>query len=375
MAKQRVGVVFGGRSGEHEVSLASAYAVMLALADEGYDVIPIGIDKQGRWLIGGDAWPRLRAEGKVRIGPGEETRPTPKGLLPATETAVERLAGGVVRTEQGDWLRQLDVVFPVLHGPFGEDGTVQGLLELLGVPYVGAGVAGSAVCMDKILTKRVLEAAGIPQVDYLEVRRADWDQDPEAVRERVDKLGYPCFVKPANLGSSVGIAKVHNADELPTAMHDAARYDRRIIVEAGVPSAREIEISVLGNDRPEASVPGEIIPCHEFYDYEAKYLAGGSTEQIPAKLDDMLSDKLRRTAVEAYQALDVAGMARVDFLLEGDTGRYYLNELNTIPGFTPISMYPKLWAATGLPFGALARRLIDLALARQDDRRRSETSI
>lgn len=378
MSRLRVGVLFGGRSGEHEVSLASAFAVMQALDPQQFEVIPLGIDKQGRWLVGGEAWPQLRQAAKVAIGPGEETAPVPRGTLPVpvqANGAVEAVAGGGFAVQQGEWMRQLDVIFPVLHGPYGEDGTVQGLLDLLDLPYVGAGVAASALCMDKILTKRVLASAGIPQADWLEVLRSEWERQPEVVARRVDALGYPCFVKPANLGSSVGISKVHNRGELAAALTEAARFDRRVVVEEGIKDAHEIEISVLGNDDPVVSVPGEIVPCHEFYDYDAKYLAGQSTEVIPANLPEAVTAEIQDLALKSFRALDCAGMARVDFLVTRSTHRIYLNELNTIPGFTPISMYPKLWAASGLPFGDLVKRLIELAVERRDDRARNVTSI
>ncbi|NUQ01257.1 MAG: D-alanine--D-alanine ligase [Armatimonadetes bacterium] len=376
MPKVRVGVLFGGRSGEHEVSLASAYAVMQALDPAQFEIIPIGIDKQGRWLVGGAAWPQLRAQAKVAIGPGEEHKPVPRGALPAPSGSdLQTIDGGGFVTRQGEWARQLDVIFPVLHGTYGEDGTVQGLLELLDVPYVGCGVASSAVCMDKILAKRVLASAGIPQVDFREVSRSEWEQHPERVHRRIATLGYPCFVKPANLGSSVGISKVHHGAELGTALDEAARFDRRIIVEQGLESIHEVEVSVLGNEDPIVSMPGEIVPCHEFYDYEAKYLAGGSREIIPAPLPEAVIRLVQELALRAYRALDVAGMARIDFMVTRGTHEVYLNELNTIPGFTPISMYPKLWAASGVTFEELVKRLITLALERHEERARSATSI
>ncbi len=376
MSRRRVGVLFGGRSGEHEVSLASAYSVMQALDEAGYDVVPIGIDKLGRWRVGGDCWTQLRAEARVQIGPGEETKPLPKLALQSQPagTEVVRAGDGFV-TRPVDWLREVEVVFPVLHGTYGEDGSVQGLLELIGLPYVGAGVAGSAVCMDKGLMKRVLASAGIPQVDWREVLRGEWERDPAAVHDVVAELGYPCFVKPANLGSSVGISKVHGPDELGAALDEAARFDRRLIVEQGLEQVHEIEVAVLGNDRPRASVCGEIVPCHEFYDYEAKYLADGSQAIIPARLPEDVTESIRRYAVEAFAAVDCGGMARIDFFVSRSDHAVYLNELNTIPGFTPISMYPKLWAATGLPYTELVGELVELALARHADRQRSQTSI
>lgn len=373
----RVGVVFGGRSGEHEVSLASAYSVMTALDPSRYEVVPIGIDKAGRWLVGADAWPRLRREAKLELGPGEEDHQVPRAVLPADsvkDNALVNPADGQLETTPSGWVSALDVIFPVLHGPYGEDGTVQGLLELADVPYVGAGVAGSAVAMDKLLCRQVLAANGIPQVRYLGVLRSEWEGDPESVRERVAELGYPCFAKPANLGSSVGITKVHGPEELDDCLNEAARFDRRIIVEEAVPNPREIELSVLGNDQPIASVPGEVIPCHEFYDYEAKYLAGDSEIRIPAELPEHLVTQLQSLAVQAYQAMDLAGLARVDFLL-GPDDSIYLNEANTIPGFTPISMYPKMWEASGLPYPELLDKLLELAMERHRDKQRSATSI
>lgn len=376
--RRRVGVIFGGRSGEHEVSLASAYSVMTALDPERFEVVPIGIAKDGRWLLGADAWPTLRQAARLALGPGEEDGQVPRGVLDLADARRDDLVpcdGGRIETTTGGWLRQLDVVFPVLHGTYGEDGTVQGLLELAGVPYVGAGVAGSAVAMDKILCKQILAAAGIPQCRYLAVLRREWETRPEEVAARVDALGYPCFVKPANLGSSVGITKVHHPGELADALDEAARYDRRLIVEEGLQNVREIEISVLGNDDPIASVPGEVIPCREFYDYEAKYLAGESQILIPADLPPEVAQRIAELAVAAFRALDLAGMARIDFFVGRDDYAVYLNEPNTIPGFTPISMYPKMWEASGLPYRELLTRLVDLAIERHEDRARSRTSI
>lgn len=376
MGRQRVGVMFGGRSGEHEVSLASAFAVMGALDPQRYDVVPIGLDRHGAWLVGGDAWPALRAQAEVAIGPGEETRMTPRGVLdvhPGAKMLAAREAGGF-QTEPAAWLRQLDVIFPVMHGTYGEDGTLQGLLELCDVPYVGAGVAASSLCMDKILCKRVLAGAGIPQVRYRELVRTEWETNRGATLAAAESIGYPCFVKPANLGSSVGINKAHDRDELATAIDDACRYDRRVILEEGLANIHEIEVAVLGNEQPEASVCGEIVPCHEFYDFDAKYLAGESEEIIPATLPQDVTDQIRELACLAYLALDIAGMARIDFLVTRDGHDIYLNEPNTLPGFTPISMYPKLWANTGLPFAQLIERLLNLAVERHEQRRRNQVT-
>jgi D-alanine-D-alanine ligase len=271
-------------------------------------------------------------------------------------------------------MSRLDVVFPMLHGPYGEDGTVQGLLELAGLPYVGAGVAASAVGMDKAIFKDVMRAHGLPVVDSVAIKRKDWSRAPEEVLEQIEaEIGYDCFVKPANLGSSVGISKAHNRSELRFALTDAARYDRKLLAEKAV-SAREIEVSVLGNDQPVASIPGEIVPCNEFYDYAAKYLNGKSELLIPAPLAAGHSDAIRLYAVQAYEAIDCAGMARVDFLLDRDTEQVYINEVNTLPGFTPISMYPKLWEASGVSYPELIDRLIQLALERHIDKSQSTTT-
>ncbi|MBI2297647.1 MAG: D-alanine--D-alanine ligase [Armatimonadetes bacterium] len=351
----RVGVIFGGRSGEHEVSLASAC-----------------------WLVGADAWPRLRREARLALGPGEEDGDVPRGTLDVAAARASSLvpaADGAFETTNAGWLQQLDVILPILHGTYGEDGVVQGLLELADVPYVGSGVAGSAVAMDKILAKHVLAAVGVPQAGFLGLTRSRWEAEPDAVRADVAALGYPCFVKPANLGSSVGIRKVHHPAELDAALAEAARFDRRIIVEQGLQDVREIEVSVLGNDEPIASVPGEIVPCNEFYDYEAKYLDGRSEAIIPADLPPAVTAEVQQIALTAYRALDLAGMARIDFFVARGDHRVYLNEGNTIPGFTPISMYPKLWAASGLPYPDLLARLIALALERHQDRSRNATSI
>ena len=374
----RVGVVFGGRSGEHEVSLASAYGVMTNLDPERFEVVPIGIAKDGGWLLGGDAWPRLRAAAKLALGPGEDQARVPRAVLDAEVARAAALApagDGVLAARPEGALGQLDVVFPVLHGPFGEDGTVQGLLELADLPYVGAGVTASALAMDKVQTKRVLTAAGLAQCAWREVRRVDFERDPAAVQQALAPLGWPVFIKPANLGSSVGITKAGDDEQLARGLRLAARYDRRLIVEAAVPNAREIEVSVLGNDEPEASVCGEIVPSSDFYDFEAKYVLGTSALLIPAPLPPALAEEIRALALAAYRTLDLAGLSRVDFLLERDTDRVYLNEVNTLPGFTPISMYPKLWAASGLPYRELLSRLIDLAIARHHDKSRSVTSV
>ncbi|MGC9357097.1 MAG: D-alanine--D-alanine ligase family protein [Anaerolineae bacterium] len=366
----KIAVLFGGRSGEHEVSLVSARSVMAALDKERYEVIPVGITREGAWIVGGDPMMALEQE---RF---EETHPAAILPDPTREGLAELQPQEEEQSAQLSTLSRVDVVFPVLHGTFGEDGTVQGLLELAGVPYVGAGVLASAVAMDKIIFKQVCRAHGLPVTDYVAVTRRRWEREPEVVVAEVQaQLSYPLFTKPANLGSSVGISKCHDEAGLRRGLAEAARYDRRLLVEIAVPAAREIEVSVLGNEEPTASVAGEIIPSREFYSYEAKYLDVGEDASdllIPAPLDAKMMDRVRKLAVEAYRAIDGAGMARVDFLLSGETEELYLNEINTIPGFTSISMYPKLWEASGVPYDRLLSWLIDLALERHAENARSE---
>jgi D-alanine-D-alanine ligase len=365
--KVRVGLIFGGRSGEHEVSLMSAQGVMGAIDREKYEIVPIGITKGGRWLAAGDPMKALSSGVAAESNPALLlAEPSQHGLM-CLETREREQALTAVQVSQ------LDVLFPILHGPYGEDGTVQGLLELAGLPYVGAGVAASAVGMDKALFKDIMCAHGLPVVPYLVIKRKSWEREPEETVAWIEaELGYDCFVKPANLGSSVGISKAHNRSELRAALDEAARYDRKLVVEVAV-DAREIEVSVLGNDEPMASVPGEIVPCNEFYDYSAKYLDGESDLLIPAPLPAETADLVRRLAIEAYLAIDCAGMARADFLLDRNTGQVYVNEVNTLPGFTPISMYPKLWEASGVSYTELIDKLIQLALERHADKGRSAT--
>ena len=346
----RVMVVFGGRSGEHEVSLASARAITGALRRGGrHEVVPVGITRSGRWISSGD--PMRELESGLQELPDGSTLE-----ISGPPAAGEKLPAN---------LGSVDVVFPVLHGPYGEDGTIQGMLELAGVPYVGSGVLGSAVGMDKITMKKVFAHHGLPQVEWVGLTRKEWGDGPGAkVREIEGALGYPCFVKPANLGSSVGIGRAEDSKGLRAAIDAAAGFDRRIIVERGV-DAREIEVSVLGNEDPEVSVAGEIFLQGEgFYDYEAKYIEGGMELGVPAKILEETAEELRRIARAAFEAVDAAGMARVDFFLERGTDRLLLNEINTIPGFTPTSVYAELWAASGLPYEDLIDRLIDLALER-----------
>ncbi len=372
MPKLRIGVIFGGRSGEHEVSLMSARSVLSVLDPQKYDVTSIGITHTGRWVTGQNVLEALQQG----LGRGESSQQiaslSDAALLgDPSHPGVYRLSS----TGQGELLEKLadlDVIFPVLHGTFGEDGTLQGLLEMADVAYVGAGVLGSAVGMDKALFKDVMRANSIPVVDSILVSRFELEHDLEAVLARAEALApYPLFTKPANLGSSVGIMKCHHRSDLLEGVLDAARFDRRVLIERGV-NAREIEVSVLGNREPQASLPGEIIPSDEFYDYDAKYIDNRSELVIPAPLSAGQTAQIRALAVRAYAAIDCAGMARVDFLVDKDSGEINLNEINTIPGFTQISMYPKLWEASGLSYSALVDRLIELALERKAERDRNE---
>src|SRR6516225_4549441 len=393
MKKLRVGVLFGGRSGEHEVSLLSAASVLNAIDKTKYDVVPIGITKEGRWVTAAHA---------ERLLKGEKT-PEPRHLRagdPQATAAAAVLAKGegvVVppipshdhsalvpfenaspQVHAADNSIDVDVIFPVLHGTFGEDGTIQGLLELADIPYVGAGVLGSAAGMDKDIMKSLFIAAGLPIVKYVTILRRDWEKDPKKIEKQVAKLKYPVFVKPANLGSSVGISKAHDKKQLGAAIEEAAKFDRKIVIEQGVggtkEKAREIECSVLGNDEPQASVPGEIVPIKEFYDYDAKYLDEGSELIIPAKLTKAETRKVQELAIKAFKAVDCSGLARVDFLIDPQTRKIYLNEINTMPGFTAISMYPKLWAASGVEYSELIDRLIQLGVERHEDKKKNQYS-
>ncbi len=356
-SKLKLALIFGGRSGEHEVSLNSAKSVLAALDMDKYDVLQIGITHDGAWMTGENALDVLSGELQEELEPVIfSPDPTQKGLY-------------AIRNTQHEPLSDFDVVFPVMHGTYGEDGTMQGLLELADVAYVGVGVTGAAVGMDKGIFKDVMLANNIPVVDGVLVLRAEIENEMDAVIEEVEKLGYPVFVKPANMGSSVGVSKCDNRSSLSEGLLEAAQYDRRILVEHGV-NAREIEIAVLGNDNPEASVPGEVKPSREFYSYESKYVDGTSGLMIPAPIPEKTAEAMRKIAVQAYKAIDCAGMARVDFLLDKESGEFYLNEVNTIPGFTEISMYPKLWDASGLPYPKLIDRLVELALERKAERDR-----
>jgi D-alanine-D-alanine ligase len=358
----RVGVLFGGRSGEHEVSLASAASVIRGLDPDKYEAVPIGISKDGHWLVGGAAQKLLPEvlKGGQRIVMSAD--PTDAALIP-----LDRSSSGMGQ--------RLDVVFPVMHGTYGEDGTIQGLLDLAGLPFVGAGVLGSAIGMDKDVAKKLLQHAKIPVVPWVTVYRADWEGDPRSIQKQIEKkFRYPVFVKPATLGSSVGMTKVHARAELAPALDLASEFAMKILVERAV-AAREIEVSVLGNHDPQASVPGEIVPHREFYDYTAKYLEEGTALLIPAKLKPAQIKKIQQLAVAAFRTLELSGMARVDFFLEKKGGKLFLNEVNTIPGFTSISMYPKLWEATGISFRELIDRLIALALEVHAEKARTKYQI
>ena len=381
MPKLRIGIIYGGRSGEHEVSLASAAAVFKNLDPARYEAVPILVTKDGRWSLP-SAPPALEAAADAIAASrtkaiADTSREAHLIAHPGGDTllTIDRSPGSNVSTAAVSGLA-LDVVFPVLHGPYGEDGTVQGLLELANVPYVGCGVLGSAVGMDKAVMKLVFAAKGLPICDYEVVMKRDWQRDERGVLQRVvNRLGFPVFVKPANLGSSVGISKAKHVAELRTGISLAAQFDRKVVVEAAVPNAREIEVAVLGNDEPDASLPGEIIPSKEFYDYEAKYLDGASRDVIPAQLPPELTERIRALAVAAFTAVDCSGMARVDFLLDGVNGSLVLNEVNTIPGFTTISMYSKMWEASGLSYPQLIDRLIALAIERHTAKQQLRTSM
>jgi len=386
MSKIRVGVLFGGRSGEHEVSLLSAASVLKAIDKEKYEVVPIGITKQGKWLTDSHAERLLKSEGlpgeQEHLRAGDPSATAPAAVLAKGESVIvppvpqshglvpfetSRASGAAI---------DVDVIFPVLHGTFGEDGTIQGLFELADLPYVGSGVLGSAAGMDKDVMKKLFAAAGLPLVKHVTILRSEWENDRKRATRLVEKkLKYPMFVKPANLGSSVGISKVRERKELGPAVEEAARYDRKIVIEEGVGGrkrkARELECSVLGNDDPKASVIGEIVPAAEFYDYNAKYIDEGSQLLIPAKLSKRLMKEIQQISVRAFQAVDCSGLARVDFLMDPKTEKIYLNEVNTMPGFTSISMYPKLWAASGLQYSALIDELIQLALSRYQEKKRN----
>ena len=362
--RTRVGIIFGGRSVEHEVSLASARSVMEAIDPERFDVIPIGITKEGGWISSGKPLALLE----------ESAAGSPRPAAPADDSALSPVQAGLPGTvESMSSFAPPDVIFPLVHGIYGEDGTLQGLLEMADLPYVGSGVLGSSVGMDKDVSKKLFEREGLPVVECRIVRRADWNrQGPALFDEIVDALGLPLFVKPAGSGSSVGVSKVRTREEFDAAVRLAFEYDRKVMIERAV-NAREIEVAVLGNDDPSASVAGEIVPCHEFYDYEAKYLSE-SQLVIPAAIPEELSDRIRALAIRAFQTLELSGLARVDFFLDRDSQEVFLNEVNTLPGFTPVSMYPRLWQATGLSYRSLITRLIELAVERHRARKALKTT-
>jgi D-alanine-D-alanine ligase len=397
MAKLRVGILFGGRSGEHEVSLLSAASVLKAIDKAKYEVVPIGITKDGHWLTAESAERLLKGDGSTQVEEKHlragDPDATPAAAVLATGEAVvvppepvRRDAGLAPFQTDASSLRRasdrainVDVIFPVLHGTFGEDGTIQGLLELADIAYVGAGVLGSAAGMDKDVMKALFRAAGLPIVKHVTILRSAWESAPKKAAKLVEsKLKYPVFVKPANLGSSVGISKAHDRKELGPAIEEAAKFDRKIVIEEGVggkkQKAREIECSVLGNDEPKASIAGEIVPCKEFYDYDAKYLDEGSELVIPAKITRAEMKKVQMLAIAAFQAVDCSGLARVDFLMDPKSRKLFVNEINTMPGFTAISMYPKLWAASGLAYSDLIDRLIQLGVERHRDKKRNRYS-
>ncbi len=371
VVKIRVGIIFGGKSGEHEVSLASAQSVARAINQDKYEVVLIGITKQGRWLAGGNVLKQLAAVSPTPLlKPIDDTQNGAGKIL----NSVELVPTASSETASASPLNTIDVAFPLVHGPSGEDGSLQGLLELADIPYVGASVVASAVGMDKALMKSVFRAHNLPQVDWLVILRRDWEMQPAETIQRIESsFGYPCFIKPANLGSSVGVTKAHERNELARALATAAQYDRKLIVERAAFNAREIECSVLGNDDPIASLPGEVIPRREFYDYAAKYDDEAGTDLIvPADLPDEMTRAVQAMAIRAFKSIDASGMARVDFFLERDSNRLLLNEINTIPGFTSVSMYPRMWEKSGLAYADLIDRLIQLALERHADKRKSK---
>jgi D-alanine-D-alanine ligase len=394
MRKLRVGVLFGGRSGEHEVSLLSAASVLNAIDKDKYDVVPIGITKEGRWVTAAHAERLLKGEKApeprhLRAGDPQATAAAAvlakgEGVvvppIPSHDhSALVPFENAAPQVHAASNAIDVDIIFPVLHGTFGEDGTIQGLLELADIPYVGPGVLGSAAGMDKDVMKHLFRDAGLPIVKHVTVLRSTWREQTKKVRKLIEgALKYPVFVKPANLGSSVGISKVHDSSELAAALNEAAQFDRKLVIEQGVggksAKAREIECSVLGNDDPVASVPGEIVPIKEFYDYDAKYLVDGSRPIIPADLPKAKLKEVQKLAVVAFRAVDCAGLARVDFLMDPRSGKIYVNEINTMPGFTSISMYPKLWAASGVDYSGLIDRLIQLALERHQDKAKNRYS-
>jgi len=365
--KIRVGIIFGGRSGEHEVSFCSASSIIKAIDKDKYTVVPIGITKEGRWISPQDSELALQS-GKIE---GKNTVILLNDSFSKSLLCIDNNQ----RLDKSSALEKLDVIFPVLHGPYGEDGTVQGLLELANIPYVGAGVAASAISMDKDLMKIIFQQKGLPILKWVTIKRKEWQKDKEKILSLIqNSFEYPLFVKPTNLGSSVGITKVHKKEELEKAIYLASSYDRKILIEEGLEEVREIECGVLGNDEPQASVVGEVKPAGEFYDYDSKYINEGTQLIIPADLSDEVSQEVQEIALRAFKAVDAAGMARVDFFVSKKENKIYLNEINTIPGFTSVSMYPRLWQATGISYPELIDRLIQLALERHQDKKQNKIS-
>jgi len=365
--KIRVGIIFGGRSGEHEVSFCSASSIIKAIDKDKYTVVTIGITKEGRWISPQDSELALQS-GKID---GKNTVILLNDSFSKSLVCIDNNQ----RLDKSSAMEKLDVIFPVLHGPYGEDGTVQGLLELANIPYVGAGVAASAISMDKDLMKIIFQQKSLPILKWLTIKRKEWQKDKEKILSLVqDDFKYPLFVKPTNLGSSVGITKVHKKEELEKAIDLASSYDRKILIEKGLEEVREIECGVLGNDEPRASVVGEVKPAGEFYDYDSKYIDEGTQLIIPADLPDGVSKEVQEIALRAFQAVDAAGMARVDFFVTKKENKIYLSEINTIPGFTSTSMYPRLWEASGIPYPELIDRLIQIALERHQDKKQNKIS-
>jgi D-alanine-D-alanine ligase len=365
--KIKVGLIFGGRSGEHEVSFCSASSIIKAIDKDKYTVVPIGITKEGRWISPQDSELALQS-GRI------EGKSTVILLNDPSGRALVRIDNNQ-RLDKSSVLEKIDVIFPVLHGPYGEDGTVQGLLELADIPYVGAGVVASAISMDKDLMKTIFQQKGLPILKWMTIKRKKWQKDKEKILSLVqDDFEYPLFVKPTNLGSSIGITKVHKKEELDKAIDLAASYDRKILIEEGLEEVREIECGVLGNDEPQVSVVGEVRPAGEFYDYDSKYIDEETQLIVPTDLPEEVSGKVQQIALLAFKAVDVAGMARVDFFVSKKENKIYLSEINTIPGFTSVSMYPRLWEASGISYAGLIDRLIQLALERHQDKNQNKIS-
>ena len=366
--KTRVGIIFGGKSGEHEVSFCSAVSIISAINKEKYEVIPIGITKEGRWISPEESLYALQS-GKI------EGKTTNILINDSSGKSLMSIKNSHSNQNLSPAKNEIDVIFPVLHGPFGEDGTMQGMLELANIPYVGAGVAASAISMDKDIMKTIFKQKELPVLNWVTIKRNDWQKNSEHLMNMItQKIPYPLFVKPTNLGSSVGITKAHKRDELKFAIDLASDYDRKILIEQGLEDAREFECSILGNDEPQVSAVGEVVPAGEFYDYQSKYLDEKTQLIVPAQIPRKISGKIQKVALLAFKAVDAAGMARVDFLYSEKSKSIFLNEINTIPGFTKVSMYPRLWEASGLSYTNLIDKLIQLALDRYRDKNQNRTS-